>query len=384
MRWPAGRGRTGEKGVGDLDDPPGPLSTRRHAHAQTAPRPAPPIDGRATRWTRKEVNDRDDAAGPPEHELRRQPLRLSARRGSVQRLPAPPRHAGRAVTGRRRDAHDAGGGTRRAVSTRPARSKTNTINQRLHVERDAQDQPRFRGDDDLRVQFDSGVRVAATSITFVPCSSSRSGSVLVEAWLLVFAQASCDDDRGRRCSTDDPAARVAAMPTPASCPEGGTEADLIDCTTRSSSCSAVAHRDPGDRAILIAPRLLGPVTSHARFGVHRRDRNGPGSPTRLRHLRRSDPPGVLATIFHDRVLTVAQVSRHQSRLRRDLLGRAMAHEIRPFLLLPARGHKPTGLDARCLDRRRADAEPPRGRGNRRRRGAVTPARSDQSPASPSR
>ncbi len=49
--------------------------------------------------------------------------------------------------------------------------------------------------------------------------------------------------------------------------------------------------------------------------------------------------GVLATIFHDRVLTVAQRADLDYRV---LLGRAMAHEI-GHLLLPASGHSMTGL-----------------------------------------
>ena len=66
--------------------------------------------------------------------------------------------------------------------------------------------------------------------------------------------------------------------------------------------------------------------------------------------------GVMATIYHDRVLTVA---RRASLDYSELLGRAMAHEI-GHLLLHVAGHSPTGLmravwtDAELTQNRRED------------------------------
>ena len=158
-------------------------------------------------------------------------------------------------------------------------------------------------------------------------------------------------------STDDPGARAAAMLTSAALlEEAGIAADWIDCTTRSDESRCRAVRGPRDLVIRIAPRPLGPVRPTPDSVSTGETVTDPDLQLGFATFDSVTRRGVLATIFHDRVLTVAQ--------RADLdygvlLGRAMAHEI-GHLLLPARGHSPTGLmrgvwtDAELMQNRRED------------------------------
>ena len=158
-------------------------------------------------------------------------------------------------------------------------------------------------------------------------------------------------------STDDPAARAAAMVMSAELlEEAGIAADWLDCTSGSEESRCRAVRGPRDLVIRIAPRPLGPVRPTPDSVSTGETVTDPDLQLGFATFDSVTRRGVLATIFHDRVLTVAQRADLDYRV---LLGRAMAHEV-GHLLLPARGHSPTGLmrgvwtDAELMQNRRED------------------------------
>ncbi len=141
-------------------------------------------------------------------------------------------------------------------------------------------------------------------------------------------------------STDDPAARATAIVTSAGLlREAGITVDWLDCTTGSENPGCRAVRGPRDLVVRIAPRSVNPIHPTPDSVSTRETLSDPDLQLGFATFDSTTRRGVLATIFHDRVLTVA----HRADLDyRVLLGRAIAHEI-GHLLLPASGHSTTGL-----------------------------------------
>lgn len=141
-------------------------------------------------------------------------------------------------------------------------------------------------------------------------------------------------------STGNHAARAAAiLVSRALLDDAGVSADWLDCTTGHQGPGCHAVRGPRDLIVRVAPRSLGPMRPAA-DSVSTRERLA--DPDLQLGFATFDPAtrrGVLATIFHDRVLTVAGRTALDYHL---LLGRAIAHEV-GHLLLPGGGHGATGL-----------------------------------------
>jgi hypothetical protein len=146
-------------------------------------------------------------------------------------------------------------------------------------------------------------------------------------------------------STDDRSNRAAAMRTAAALiDDAGIAADWLDCSPGSQVPSCGAVRGPRDLVVRIAPRSVGPMHPTPDSVSTRQTSASPDVPDPDLQLGfatfdSATRRGVLATIFHDRVLAVAQRAALDYRV---LLGRAMAHEI-GHLLLPASGHSSAGL-----------------------------------------
>jgi hypothetical protein len=141
-------------------------------------------------------------------------------------------------------------------------------------------------------------------------------------------------------NTEAPPARAAAIRVARELvTDAGVTADWLDCTTGQADAGCQTVRGPFDLAIRVAPRSMGPTRPASDSVSTRKTLTDPDLQLGFATFDVSTRRGVLATIFHDRVLTVA--------LRADLdyqllLGRAIAHEI-GHLLLPASGHSATGL-----------------------------------------
>jgi len=121
--------------------------------------------------------------------------------------------------------------------------------------------------------------------------------------------------------------------------DAGIAADWLDCTDGSATPGCDAIRGARDLVVRIAPRPVVPAhpTSDSvstRDTVTNLDLQL-GFATFDAVTRR----GVMATIFHDHVLTVAQRVDVDDRM---LLGRAIAHEV-GHLLLSGGGHGASGL-----------------------------------------
>jgi len=138
--------------------------------------------------------------------------------------------------------------------------------------------------------------------------------------------------------------------------EAGIDADWRDCTTGGEHAPCLDVRSPGDLVVRIAPRYLadaGPSSS----SISARQTVSDGE---LQLGFASFDPrariGVMATLFHDRLLTVANRTAVDYS---ELLGRAMAHEVGHLILLAA-GHSRHGLmravwtDAELAENRRED------------------------------
>jgi hypothetical protein len=190
-------------------------------------------------------------------------------------------------------------------------------------------------------------------------------AAVVALGLLVAGVADADvrADESRRViriydtSTGGRVARAAAIhATAALVEDAGIAADWLDCTTGSEDHGCHAIRSPGDLVVRIAPRYVTPANPPRDSVSTRETPTDADLQLGFATLDSTTHIGVLATIFHDQVLTVALRTGLAYSV---LLGRAIAHEI-GHLILPASGHSMSGLmrgvwtDAELTENRRED------------------------------
>jgi hypothetical protein len=178
--------------------------------------------------------------------------------------------------------------------------------------------------------------------------SHTARTALAVALGFVAATAAAADpraDQARRTiriydGTEDQSARTAAILVSRQLlDEAGVVADWLDCTAPQEEAGCRAVRGPRDLVIRVAPRSLGPVRPVSDSVSTRQTLTDPDLQLGFATFDVATRRGVLATIFHDRVQTVAQRAALDYHL---LLGRAIAHEV-GHLLLPAKGHSASGL-----------------------------------------
>lgn len=135
-------------------------------------------------------------------------------------------------------------------------------------------------------------------------------------------------------------ARVTAMDTTtAILRDAGIDVDWRDCSVDGAHHPCRTVREPDELAIRIMPRHV-PASRVPDGSVSARlQGTDEALPLGFAALDARTHTGVAATIFHDRVLTVAGRGRLDPAL---LLGRAIAHEV-GHLILHAAGHASDGL-----------------------------------------
>jgi hypothetical protein len=174
-----------------------------------------------------------------------------------------------------------------------------------------------------------------------PAAAVLAVVTLVVTMNLVSTAASADENRVVVRVYDTGAAapdlRLSAIRTAAAIlDEAGIAVEWHDCTdARSVSCQRT--RPAHDLIVRIMPFSAGAMSAHA-AELHASTK-GSDFPLGFAVVDPATRTGSMATIFHDQVLSVARRSGIASR---ELLGRAIAHEV-GHLLLRTMGHSRTGL-----------------------------------------
>ncbi len=155
----------------------------------------------------------------------------------------------------------------------------------------------------------------------------------------------------------DETARANAMRTAAAIvQDAGITVEWRDCSRGGAEYPCRTVRGARDLVVRIMPTYV-PRPRPPQASVSTRETvSQPDLQLGFAAVDSSTHTGVMATLYHDRVLTV---TRRASLDYGELLGRAMAHEI-GHLLLRVAGHSPTGLmravwtDAELTQNRRED------------------------------